>query len=227
MATINEMIYDVREQVNKYSDDSNISNRYIIHKINTVRNKFLTQSLNNFKGIKGKNVLQKFCTELEKVDSSTCGDFLCDTILRTKEKIPNTLQLVGTQSIVRIKPTNVLSQKISFISLDRAEYIEGSSFQNSLYGFLNIDDYLYIYSHKGDYKNLSCLEITGIFSNPMELENYTNCCDCDSPELCFDPDIEDYPVFDYMISDIIEVVTQMLLRKDEIPLDQENDSNER
>jgi hypothetical protein len=226
MATKNEIIYDIREGLSKYSDDSNIDDRYIIHKVNTVRNKLLTQSLNNFKGIKGKNVLQSFCTKLEQVDSSTCGEFSCGTILKSELKMPETLQLVSTQTITRIKPVDILSKKISFINLDRMEFIDGTSFPNSLYGFLDVDNYMYVYSPKGDYQNMSCVEITGIFANPMELENYAKCCDCPTSNICFDPEIDNYPVFDYMINDIVSIVTQQILAKENIPLDRENNSDD-
>jgi hypothetical protein len=85
---------------------------------------------------------------------------------------------------------------------------------------------MYIYSPKGDYQNMSCIEITGIFANPMELENYAKCCDCPTSNICFDPEIDNYPVFDYMINDIVSIVTQQILTKENIPLDRENNSDD-
>ena len=226
MATINEIIYDVREKINQHIDDSDITDRYIIHKINLVRNKFLQQRLDNFRALKGNNILQKFCTKLEKSDSGLCERLGCEYILKSKDVMPQTLELHNTQSIFRIKPTDILSKKISFISLDRLEYVEGSSFQESLYAFIDTDDYLYIFSPNGDFTNLDCLEITGIFSNPLELENYKNCCNCNTIESCYDPYTDIYPMYKHLIFDLVQIVSKEIIEIFRLQSDKENNSDE-
>lgn len=226
MATIVEITYDIRELLKKFTDDTILSDRYIIHKVNTVRNKLLRQSLNNFQGIKGQNVLQNYCEDLEEVSSYTCGEFNCDTLLRTVNKVPETLQLMNTQSLVRIKPVDIMSKKINFTTLDRIEYIDGATFKNNLYAFLDASNYLYIYSPKGDYKNIKKIEITGIFSNPLDLEEFRK-GNSNTTEIAYDKDIDPYPLFDHMTNDIINIVYNQLVQREKLPQDLENDSNEK
>ena len=48
MAKFNEIIYDVREAVKQYSDDSELDDRYIKYLYNNKRSKYLRQDLNNY-----------------------------------------------------------------------------------------------------------------------------------------------------------------------------------
>jgi hypothetical protein len=225
MATIVEITYDIRELLKKFTDDTILTDRYIIHKVNTVRNKLLERSLNNFKGIKGQSVLQNYFEDLEEVSSYTSGNFNCNTLLRTVNKVPQTLQIMNTQSLVRIKPVDMLSTKINFTTLDRLEYVAGATFKSNMYAFLDASNYLYIYSPKGDYKNMKQIEITGIFSNPLDLENFKKGNNT-STEIAYDKDVDHYPIFDHMINDIVNIVYNQLVQREQLPMDRQNNADE-
>lgn len=47
MSKVNEIIYDVREAVRQTTDDTDISDRYILYLYNIKRSKYLRQDLNN------------------------------------------------------------------------------------------------------------------------------------------------------------------------------------
>jgi hypothetical protein len=48
MATVSEIVYDVREALKLYSDDAEITNSYIKYLYNIKRSKYLRRELNKF-----------------------------------------------------------------------------------------------------------------------------------------------------------------------------------
>lgn len=225
--TLDKIIYDIREQVNAFSDDSEIDDRYIIHLYNIKRPKYLRQDLNNFNRSIDKSIQQKFCLKMEKVSSDTCGIKLdCGTILRSTQPIPKPLELHTKSAIVSINPTNILSLPFNFINIDRLHYIKNSAFPNNIYSFIGVDNYVYVYSLNESYELIECLSITGVFEDPLELQNYKNCCDCEEEKPCFDMMTTDYPLQPHYIDIIRNEVVQSLIGKLHIPTDKTNDSED-
>ena len=86
MSKVNEIIYDVREAVRQTTDDTDISDRYILYLYNIKRSKYLRQDLNNLQKTIDISILQTLCLELEEVSINECGlDLDCQTIMRTKQ----------------------------------------------------------------------------------------------------------------------------------------------
>jgi hypothetical protein len=224
---LEKIIYDVREALNQYSDDNEIDSRYIIYLYGIKRAKYLRQDLNNFNRSIDNSIQQQLCLKMEEVSINTCGlDFECDTILRTTQSIPKPLELHTKTSIVNVKPTNRVSIPFNFVNKSRIYYLEGAEFPNSLYAFLDTDNYIYVYSKNEDFKNLECLTITGIFEDPLELKNYKNCCSC-KPDLanqCFDEMTSDYPLQPHYIDLIKNEIVNDLIKKLQIPEDKTNNS---
>ena len=67
MATTAEIIYDVREAIRQTTDDTDISDRYILYLYNIKRSKYLRQDLNNLQKTIDISILQTLCMELEEV----------------------------------------------------------------------------------------------------------------------------------------------------------------
>ena len=103
MATIRKIVYDVREALKQYKDDSEIDDRYIIYLYNNKRAKYLRQDLNNFQRTVDNSIVQKLCLELEEVSINECNvDYDCGTIMRTKRPIPKPLELHLKSAITNI-----------------------------------------------------------------------------------------------------------------------------
>jgi|TARA_R110000823_G_scaffold313799_1_gene441836 hypothetical protein len=225
---LDKLIYDVREGVNQYSDDSEISDRYIIYLYGIKRSKYLRQELNIQTRTFDNSILQTLCLKLEEVSTNECGvDIECETILRTTSPIPTPLELHTKVALQSVKPTNRIAVGFNFISKKRASYMEGATFNKALYSFLDPDGYIYVISgaDNNHFKLLDCLTITGVFEDPLELASYSNCCGCTVVVPCFDMSTTDYPLQPHYIDLIREEIIKTLVIKLQIPEDKTNDTN--
>ena len=222
-----KIIYDVREALKQYSDDSEISDNYILHLFGIKRAKYLRQDLNNYQKTFDNSILQALCVDLEVVSANECSVTTeCDTILRTTSPIPKPLELHTKVALLSVKPTNRIAIPFNFITKHRVPYIDGTRFKESLYAFLDSDGYIYVTAAEGNtFKLLDCLTITGVFEDPEDLQSFNNCCGCSDPLPCYDRATTDYPLQPHYIDLIKREIVQDLLQFLQIPEDKENDSN--
>ena len=225
MAVLNKIIYDVRETLRQYTDDSEISDRYITYLYGIKRAKYLRQELNNFQRTTDISVTQTLCLSLEKISSNECGlDFQCDTILRTKKPIPQPLELHTKSAITQVKPTQKLSIPFSFITKEKAAFYKNSPFNKGIFAFLDNDKHIYVISQLNTINLLECITVTGVFEDPLELINYTNCCNCEQPSPCFNEEETNYPLQPHYVDLIKNEIVKELLKQLDIPEDTKNDS---
>lgn len=220
-----QLIYDIKEAVNDYTDDSNISNKYLEYLYQIKRSKYISQDMNKMNKSVDDSIIQSLCLSLEEVPVTSCGVSLgCDTLLRTKLKVPTLIDLNTKTSIISIRPTTRIARPFNFVDRSRLYNIEGSPYKESIYVFYE-DRYIYVYSHNDNYKHLSCIELFGVFEDPLELEDYPKCCNCDVVDNpCFDRYTMDYPIQSRYIDIIRDEIVQEILRKKQIPEDKENDA---
>jgi hypothetical protein len=227
MATLNKLTYDVREVLKQYSDDSEISDRYIIYLYGIKRAKYLRQDLNNYQRTTDLSITQTLCLELEQVSSNECGiDIQCDTILRTKKPIPQPLELHLKSALTTVKPTKKLSVPFNFITKQKAVYYQYSPFNKGIYAFLDNDNHIYLVSELNTLNLIDCITVTGIFEDPLDLLNYTNCCGCNDFNPCFDIDTVNYPLQPHYVDLIKMEIISELVKTFNIPEDKENNSDD-
>jgi len=227
MAKLKEIVYDVREALKEYTDDSELDNRYIKYLYNIKRAKYLRQELNNYSKTVDLSITQTFCLSMELVDGDECGDD-CPKLLRSNKPLPKPLELHSKVAITSVKPTTRIGVPFNFITKDKIAYLDGAQFATGLYAFLDNDNYMYVYSLSDAYKLLECITITGIFENPLELSNYSTCCDCDDTiSVCYNEDENDYPLQPHFIDLIKSEIVNDLARLKVIPEDIENDANDK
>lgn len=223
---VNKIVYDVREQLKQYTNDSDIDDRYILYLYNIKRAKYLRQELNNFQRTTDVTATQTLCLELEEVNILQCGlDLDCETIIRTKQPIPKPLELHIKSSITSVRPVNRISVPFSFLSKERAIYSQYSPFNKSIFAFLDNDLHIYLLSELDTLKLMKCITVTGVFEDPLELANYYNCCGCEQPKECFIIDETDYPLQPHYIDLIKNEIVNELAGKYKIPEDKENNSD--
>lgn len=229
MAKLNEILYDIREGLKEYSDDTELDNRHLTYLLNTKRAKYLRQDLNNFQKTTDSSIQQTFCIELVEVSSDQCGvDLYCDKILRTKKPVPKTIELHTKSAITKIKPTNRLAAPFNFISREKAPHLEHSMYGNSIYAFLDIDNYVYFISKSKVHTLIDCISISGVFENPLDLNDYTNCCGCTPEEsvTCFDEEESEYPLQPHYIDLVKREILQDLIPMKQIKEEKVNDAND-
>lgn len=225
MATLREITYDIREAIKEYSDDSEISDLYIQYLVNIKRAKFLKQKLDQLGRKFNNRILQTLCLETEEVSANECGlDLECETIVRTKEPVPNFLQLTDKDAVERIAPSNMLSKKFNYISREKAPFITNSYHRGPIKTFLHNNGFLYFISDKPIF--LECVSISGVFEDPTELSNYKNCCNCNDSNNCFSIADTEYPLQIELIDIVREDIIKDLLRTKQIPEDKINNSND-
>jgi hypothetical protein len=225
---LNKIIYDVREMLKLYTDDSETSDRYITHLYNIKRAKYLRQDLNNMQRTTDVSVTQTFCLGLEVVSADVCGvTTQCDTILRTKKPIPNPIELHTKVAITSVRPTNRISIPFNFVSKEKALYSGDSPFSKGIFAFLDNDKRIYLLSKTDTLNLIDCVTVTGVFEDPLDLINYSNCCDCVEPNtVCYDEATTDYPIQPHYIDLIKNEIVQELIKKLPLPEDQENNAND-
>lgn len=224
---LNEITYDVREAIKEFTDDTELDDRYIIYLYNIKRAKYLRQDLNNYQKTTDNSIKQTFCVEVESVNSNECGiSYNCDTLLRTKVVIPTPIELSSKVAITSVKGTGKLSNPFNFISREKANFIEGATYSNSIYTFLDTDGYLYLYSSSSDYKLLECITVTGVFEDPLDLSNFKDCCDCETSNACFDKENSEYPLQPHYIDLIRKEIISELIQEKQIKEDKVNDATD-
>jgi len=214
MATVSEIVYDVRDALKQYTDDSEITNRYIEYLYGIKRAKYLRRDLNRYNLSIPNSVLQKVCLTMEEVQASDCSiDISCDTIIRSTKPVPTVLDLHTRPAITQVRPIKIGSKPFNFIPKSRVPFINGNPFSKGVYAFLDPTDYLYVFTTE-DLKLLQCITVTGVFEDPLELANFPACCNCDVDENpCFDKDAEDYPIapqhIDLIKSEIVQELANL------------------
>lgn len=223
---LQKIIYDIREGVKAYTDDSNISDRYITYLYNIKRAKYLRQDLNDSRKTTDISIVQTFCLELEYVSMNQCGlELECDRILRTKRPIPNPLELHTKVAITVVKPTNRISLPFNFVSKEKALYSKHSPYKNSIFAFLDTDKYIYVLSESNTVGMMESITISGVFEDPLELRSYSACCG-QVQTACYDDATTDYPLQAHLIDLIKFEIVNELLGKFKIPEDKNNNSDD-
>jgi len=225
--TLDKIIYDVREQLRQYTTDSEIDDRYIIHLFNLKRAKYLRQDLNNYQRTTDITVTQTICMETEVVSANECNlDYDCGTILRTKEKVPNPLELHIKSAITKVKPTTRLSVPFNFVTKEKAVYSNFAPYSHGIYAFLDNDLHIYLVSTSPEINLIECISVTAVFENPLEMLNFNTCCGCDEPLPCFDIETTNYPLQPHYVDLIKAEVLKDLSLGLSIREDRENDADD-
>jgi hypothetical protein len=228
MAKTNKLIYDIRESLKQYQDDTELSDRYIMYLWGLYRSKYLRQDLNNFQKTIDNSIVQSFCIELEEVSANECDDLDndCGTIMRTKTKVPKPLELHLKSGITSVKPTSKISPSFSFLTKERALFSKYSPIKNTIFSFLDNDGYIYLISESPSVKLIECITVTGIFEDPLELENFNSCCKCENIK-CFNFDESEYPLPAHHIGNIRTEIIKSLVGTLNIPEDNDNNANDK
>lgn len=217
-----KIIYDVREGIKAYTDDSNVSDRYITYLYNIKRAKYLRQELNDTRKTTDISVTQTFCLELEHVPVNQCNlDLECNTILRTKKPIPKPLELHTKVALTVVKPTNRIALPFNFVSKEKALYSKFSPYKKSVFAFLDTDMYIYLLSESNTVGMMEAISISGVFEDPLELRSYTS----STGTLCFDDATTDYPLQAHLIDLIKTEIVNELLGKLKVPEDKINNAD--
>lgn len=225
--TVERIVYDVREALKKYSDDSELDDRYIIYLYDIKRAKYIRQALNNIMRPIDISVKQDLCLELETVSAMECGiDLTCKELIRTKRPIPTPLQLHDRTAITRVGPVDRIGRPFNFITREKAVYALDAPYPNAVYAFLHHDEHIYLTSNNNNTHLLTCINVEGVFEHPLDLGDYSKCCGCTDPQPCFDMLTSEYPIQPHYIDLIKNEIVAELANLEQLPEDKNNNSED-
>jgi hypothetical protein len=206
------------------SIESTYSYEFYTDLINEQRALWLRNEYNKNRSIDPYVIQDLKCVELEEVSPIDC----CITVptgckvLRTKVKIPNTIELYYTKGIVTVGPADIMQPRFVFVDYSRVPYVgNGRTTQRAIYAFL-YDSYLYITSKNPSTILMKYLTIRGIFEDPTSLGDFM---DCTTNQTCWKPS-DPYPINQWMWAYIKPYILQQLMQKGGLPYDSSNNAQD-
>lgn len=223
--TYRELIYAIRDELKINSDDSDVSNEYIIFLCSKYRSYILkTEKLNKklLELISPTSPLyQTLCLDLEETNR-TENEYSCDggTLLRSIQEIPNIIESVGDVFIDTYNQFK--SIRIAYITPQRMKFVGHNKWlKNIIYATIGNDKHLYLDSSNPAFKMLSKIKMTAIFED----EDTASELSCDDNDACDNMD-KKYPIEDSMVAYLIQSVVKELLGIIYRPKDENNNSKD-
>ena len=204
MATLNEIAYSLLNTLRhgRATSTERISLDQIKYFIINKRSQYIRNELNKNRTIDPRIVQDLGCVEVEQTDSSECCDIPSGcVVIRTKKKIPSTVELHNEYLITRVGPINKLSTNFDLVEYERVPFLFRSKFSKKRIRSFMIHDggYIYIVMDKDNpyAKMIKNINIQGVFEDPREARNFQT-EDC---KPCYTDDSE-FPIKTWMISSL-------------------------
>lgn len=195
--TVAQLVSDLRNIAESGSNaiEFRLEDSQLIYWSSQVRAMLISQAIQKHQDISDIWLQQISCLELEEVDKSECCDITTGcTLLRTIQKLPNTIETNADNSIVRV-------ETVSGGVISRSNPFE-AKYTLTKYTKFKPKWYLkggYIYVINDTY--LRYINVVGLFENPQDLANFDSC----TGSVCFGYDSE-FPCSLKMASMITDIV---------------------
>ena len=173
-----ELIQNVKSTLynNRVPNTHLLDNRQIIYWINEQRALWLKREYNQVRPPmqNEKQVLENI--ELEIVDDEDIIDINNYTLLKSKKKLPRTIQYNISDGVSYVSGTKMLSKKINYTTKNNMLYKGNGIFNRKQIFAFKDNDYLWIkYGHNMDKSRiLKYVKLQGIFENPLEVDIFND-----------------------------------------------------
>lgn len=163
---------------------------------------------------------QQICLDLEKVPAIDGEPCTGGYYLRTTKKIPKILE----DNQPRVYPLDFYQGiNISYIPRDRMRYVGTNKFlQNILYVSLGPDLHLYLNSSNPQFLYLKKLRMSAVFEDFDEMSSYL--CDDDGSSMVCNVMDEVFPIREYLVPTLMELVVKELTSAKYQPVDEHNNA---
>lgn len=219
--TYREAIYLVSDEIKASSDDAFFTEDHVMFLLGKYRTFLLKQRYSDIKKQIPESNYQTICLDLIEVPAISGEPCEGGTYLRSKEKIPF-LMKIGTP---RVYPIDYYQGEITYVSRERMRYVGYNRYlQNIIYASIGPDNYLYFKSFNPQYLYLEKVKMTGIFEDPKAASDL-QCPDENGDTTC---DILDriFPIEDSLVPQLVQLVTEELLRPSRSDKDEENNAKD-
>lgn len=165
---------------------------------------------------------QQICLDLEKVPAIDGEPCTGGYYLRTVQKIPKVLE--GIQP--RVYPFDFYQGvNITYVPRERMRYVGTNPYlKNIIWVSLGPDMHLYLNSSNPQFLYLKKLRMNAIFEDFDEAAEYL--CDNDGGSQSCDVLDEEFPMRDYLVPQLIELVVKQLVGSSYRPADKQNDADD-
>ena len=165
---------------------------------------------------------QQICLDLEKVPAIDGEPCTGGYYLRTIQKIPKILE--GTQP--RVYPIDFYQgTNISYVSRDKMRYVGNNKYlRNIIYSSLGPDLHLYLNSSNPQFLYMKQLRMSAIFEDVDEAAGLL--CDSEGSDASCDVLDAEFPIREYLVPPLIELVVKELTGAKYQPQDKENNAND-
>lgn len=223
---VKEIVYMVLDLAKAAtSDDSYFNEDHVIFLLKKYRSFLIKKEQEKQKAttdIASESEYQQICLDLEKVpaiDGESCtGGYY----LRTTKKIPKILE----DNQPRVYPVDFYQGiNISYIPRDRMRYVGTNKFlQNIIYVSLGPDLHLYLNSSNPQFLYLKKLRMSAVFEDFDDISCYL--CDEDGNSKACDVLDEVFPIREYLVPTLMELVVKELTTAKYQPVDEHNNASD-
>ena len=209
------------------SDDSFINESHVIFLLKKYRSFLIKKEEEKNKEsteIASEFEYQQICLDLEKVPAIDGDPCLGGYYLRSEQEIPKILE--GSQPTVY--PIDFYQGiNVAYISRDRMRYVGTNKYlQNIIYVSLGPDHHVYLKSNNPQFLYLKKLRMNAIFEDFDEATDLLCDDDGNKDEDSCDVLESTFPIRDYLVPSLIEMVVKELVGAAYRPSDKQNDAND-
>jgi hypothetical protein len=220
--TKGELIDDIRERLQQYSDDTEVADLHISFLIDEARKMFIKQRYNKANKLVPSALFQQINLALDFENDNEFSDDVSDTILSTVIQIPTLIENQVLDSKIRIDNGSYTDIKFILIELDRFPYVgHNRLFPDVVYVAIGYDYKFKLKGLANRYKLLDNIRLLAVFEDPELAWTL-------SPS--YNPDINyldvEYPVDSDMGVLIADLIIKQLIEKLRLPIDTNNNATE-
>nr|DAH00538.1 MAG TPA: Structural protein [Crassvirales sp.] len=223
---VKEIVYMVLDLAKAAtSDDSYFNEDHVIFLLKKYRSFLIKKEQEKQKAttdIASEFEYQQICLDLEKVPAIDGEPCTGGYYLRTTKKIPKILE----DNQPRVYPIDFYQGiNISYVPRDRMRYVGTNKFlQNIIYVSLGPDLHLYLNSSNPQFLYLKKLRMSAVFEDFDEISSYL--CDDDGNSMACDVLDEEFPIREYLVPTLMELVVKELTSAKYQPVDDKNNASD-
>ena len=218
---VSELVYSILDLAKAASsDDSFFTEEHVIFLCKKYRAFLIKKEQDKEKSstdVASEFEYQQICLDLEKVPAIDGEPCTGGYYLRTTQKIPKILE--GTQP--RVYPIDFYQgTNISYVSRDKMRYVGNNKYlRNIIYSSLGPDLHLYLNSSNPQFLYMKQLRMSAIFEDVDEAAGLL--CDSEGSDASCDVLDAEFPIREYLVPPLIELVVKALtgssvIREDEV-----------
>lgn len=220
--TLRKMIYDVKERVNAYSDDSNISDEHIAFLITQKRAKHTKYLISNLRKEISMDTFQTICFKMEAEDCN--GEEGEGTVLKSNHPLPGIIETTGRSVLSQVKLDSRFTKWLNIVDYQRFPFLKyGRFIGKQLYVCVDEEGYLLMYNTLDSHIFVEDLKVKLIASDPEQADKLS--CD-DSEDSNCDFYDKKYPIDPFIIDTVLNEITEELTLKFRVPVDTLNNAED-